>query len=819
MLPEIGLGHALPVRLLGSARHRPLRLRGLGRVPGPLRRGHLHGQGDLRRGCVRTGARPTVCRRTPSSPTISSRASSPGPGSFRTSRSSKAFRATTRWRSRASTVGSGATGSCCPGCSRQPGLAGPARGRRDPGHRALEDDRQPPAQPVGPGDLRDAAGRLVPAGGRRGRCGPSSCSAPCSSRRSFPSSRISSRRDRGIAKRSFLRGVARGSRDRAFAGGAADRLPCAYGVDAVRRDRAHALAAGGLAAPPPRMGPGRAGAPRARSRSGRLLSADARRRSCWPPRAAPSSRLRARAPAAGRRPFVAAWLLSPLVARWISLPPREDASARLSPKEARELREIARRTWRLLRAVCRSGVSRPAGRQLPGGPAARGRAADFADQRRTRAALDRRGQRFRLDRDRRNGSIARGRPGRDRPPRALPRSPLQLVRNGRPASRSSRATCPRSTAATSPRTCSTLKQACLERVGRTGFDRARSRRHRRHARAPARLPASACPPAAATASSRSRQLEEALREASVLLSPAPTTLAEWTSRLAALSACAETLLDIVRALGGDDGSTGTGPGPGVGAGSLGVRGEPHARRRRSWTMASSPEIRSRAVSPRPPRAAASLTEEMDFTFLYDRPQDLFAIGYRPQDGTLDSGHYDLLASEARLASFVAIARGDVPVEHWFHLGRPLTPVGRGSALLSWSGSMFEYLMPDLVLDAPSGSLLEHTNRLAVRRQIRYGEERGVPWGISEAAYNARDVHFTYQYSNFGVSGLGLEARARRGSRRGAVRHGAGRHGRSRRPRARTSGGSRPSARSADTASTNRSTTRRPGFLRASSSRS
>ena len=147
---------------------------------------------------------------------------------------------------------------------------------------------------------------------------------------------------------------------------------------------------------------------------------------------------------------------------------------------------------------------------------------------------------------------------------------------------------------------------------------------------------------------------------------------------------------------------------------------------------------------------------MDFTFLYDAPRDLFAIGYRPVEGTLDTGHYDLLASEARLASFVAIARGDVPVEHWFHLGRPLTPVGRGSALLSWSGSMFEYLMPDLVLDAPSGSLLEHTNRLIVRRQIRYGEERGVPWGISEAAYNARDMNFTYQYSNFGVSGLGLK---------------------------------------------------------------
>ncbi len=155
-------------------------------------------------------------------------------------------------------------------------------------------------------------------------------------------------------------------------------------------------------------------------------------------------------------------------------------------------------------------------------------------------------------------------------------------------------------------------------------------------------------------------------------------------------------------------------------------------------------------------AADRLVEEMDFTFLYDRTRDLFSIGYRPAEGILDPGYYDMLASEARLASFVAIARGDVPTKHWFRLGRTLTPVGRGSALVSWSGSMFEYLMPDLVLDPPTGSLLERTNHLAVRRQIQYGLERGVPWGISEAAYNARDLHFTYQYMNFGVSGLGLK---------------------------------------------------------------
>ncbi|HEY6146718.1 MAG TPA: glucoamylase family protein, partial [Thermoanaerobaculia bacterium] len=126
------------------------------------------------------------------------------------------------------------------------------------------------------------------------------------------------------------------------------------------------------------------------------------------------------------------------------------------------------------------------------------------------------------------------------------------------------------------------------------------------------------------------------------------------------------------------------------------------------------------------------------------------------DGRLDTGYYDLLASEARLTSFLAIARGEVPASHWFHLGRPLTPVGKGSALVSWSGSMFEYLMPDLVMEVPTNSLLEVSTRLVVGRQIRYGAEHGVPWGVSESAYNARDVNLTYQYSNFGVGGLGLK---------------------------------------------------------------
>ena len=157
-------------------------------------------------------------------------------------------------------------------------------------------------------------------------------------------------------------------------------------------------------------------------------------------------------------------------------------------------------------------------------------------------------------------------------------------------------------------------------------------------------------------------------------------------------------------------------------------------------------------------------DAMKFDFLFDPARHLFSIGYRVADGSLDPNCYDLLASEARLASFVAIAKGDVPARHWFRLGRGLTPVDRGSALISWSGSMFEYLMPSLVMRAPAGSLLEQTNRLVVRRQIKYGAQLGVPWGVSESAYNARDLELTYQYSNFGVPGLGLK----RGLRENAV---------------------------------------------------
>ncbi len=148
--------------------------------------------------------------------------------------------------------------------------------------------------------------------------------------------------------------------------------------------------------------------------------------------------------------------------------------------------------------------------------------------------------------------------------------------------------------------------------------------------------------------------------------------------------------------------------------------------------------------------------EMEFRFLFDSSRKLFAIGYHTPSHSLDGSFYDLLASEARLASFVAIAKNDVSFDHWFRLGRTLTYAAGDIALASWSGSMFEYLMPVLVMRSFAFTLLGETYHAALHRQIAYGEERGVPWGMSESAYNVRDRHLTYQYRAFGVPDLGLK---------------------------------------------------------------
>jgi cyclic beta-1,2-glucan synthetase len=154
--------------------------------------------------------------------------------------------------------------------------------------------------------------------------------------------------------------------------------------------------------------------------------------------------------------------------------------------------------------------------------------------------------------------------------------------------------------------------------------------------------------------------------------------------------------------------------------------------------------------------AGALAAGMDFHLLYNEQRHLFSIGYNLGTGRLDHGHYDLLASEASLTSFLTIARNEAPRRHWFQLGRPLTHVAGGIALLSWGGTMFEYLMPRLFVHSYAGTLLYESERAAVARQIGYGRGNRVPWGISESGFNALDAALDYQYQSFGVPGLGLK---------------------------------------------------------------
>jgi cyclic beta-1,2-glucan synthetase len=247
------------------------------------------------------------------------------------------------------------------------------------------------------------------------------------------------------------------------------------------------------------------------------------------------------------------------------------------------------------------------------------------------------------------------------------------------------------------------------------------------------------------------QIDAALVSLTDALVLAEAGHADPAARLAGLLPAAETLTDIVRTLVGEWGDA-------AGADFLfwseATQRSVESALRDLTRPAASLERVNRGLAAIE-AAARLLSDEMQFGFLFDGQRRLLSIGCTA-DGTLDSNCYDLLASEARLASFIAIAKNDIPARHWFRLGRSVTPIGTGAALISWSGSMFEYLMPSLVMRAPAGSLLEQTSRLIVERQIQYGAKLGIPWGISESAYNARDLELTYQYSNFGVPGLGLK---------------------------------------------------------------
>lgn len=155
------------------------------------------------------------------------------------------------------------------------------------------------------------------------------------------------------------------------------------------------------------------------------------------------------------------------------------------------------------------------------------------------------------------------------------------------------------------------------------------------------------------------------------------------------------------------------------------------------------------------RQTRDLADSVDMAFLYDRRRKLFGVGVAPGDSQEFTSYYDLLASECRIASLIAIAKSDVPLEHWFSLGRPHVPSPSGQTLLSWSGTMFEYLMPLLFMRSYPNSLLEHASKDAVERQMDFGEQHGQPWGVSESAYSAVDANGTYQYHAFGIPDLSL----------------------------------------------------------------
>jgi cyclic beta-1,2-glucan synthetase len=151
-----------------------------------------------------------------------------------------------------------------------------------------------------------------------------------------------------------------------------------------------------------------------------------------------------------------------------------------------------------------------------------------------------------------------------------------------------------------------------------------------------------------------------------------------------------------------------------------------------------------------------LATKMEFGFLYNSRRRLFSIGFNVDEGRLDQSHYDMLASEARLAAYFAIAKGDTDYRSWFHMGRGLTQAASFVGLVSWGGTMFEYLMPLLFQKPYTGSLIAESCKMAVARQQEYGRQCNVPWGISESAFSSMAANHDYHYRSFGVPGIGLK---------------------------------------------------------------
>jgi hypothetical protein len=151
-----------------------------------------------------------------------------------------------------------------------------------------------------------------------------------------------------------------------------------------------------------------------------------------------------------------------------------------------------------------------------------------------------------------------------------------------------------------------------------------------------------------------------------------------------------------------------------------------------------------------------LIDNTTFVPLFDKKRKLFSIGYNEEDEQLTKSYYDLLASEARQASFIAIAKGEIKKEHWFMLDRTLTSVDGYKGLVSWTGTMFEYIMPLLIMKSYDNTLLKETYEFVIKCQREYGNKRKLPWGVSESGYYSFDLRLNYQYKAFGIPALGLK---------------------------------------------------------------
>ena len=475
-------------------------------------------------------------------------------------------------------------------------------------------------------------------------------------------------------------------------------------------------------------------------------------------------------------PFVALWLVSPVIARWVSLPPPESLADRLSAADQATLRLTARRTWRFFETfvgpddhglppdnfqddpepvVAHRTSPTNIGMYLLATVTARdlGWIGTLEMVERLELTLGTIGA---LDRFR--GHLYNWYDTRDL--RRLEPAYVSSVDSGNLAGH-----------------LLALSNACRLMIDQP-LPVAAAQAGIRDAIALTREAAASIGDDRAGQTVTRRQLDQALAPFASNGDPFPATPEAWTDHVRMLSASAATLSDVAVALTAERGN-GADSELATWANAARLAVGSHERdlslHQPLPPPAAFPTLAELADAPggaadSGPTAAAMLVRrlaaiadqaqalfrEMDFGFLFDPTRKLFSIGFRIRDGSLDPSYYDLLASEARLTSFLAIAKGDVPPDHWFRLGRSLTPVGRGSALVSWSGSMFEYLMPALVMRAPARSLLDHTYQLVVARQMSYAAELGVPWGISESAFNARDLDQTYQYAGFGVPGLGLK---------------------------------------------------------------